>query len=89
MQVVVEGRSLNDALDEQLPSIPLDIDRSFVKAMCFGVSRWYFKLDFILAQLVPKPIRHEEVRLLDMIGIYQLEYTRVKPHAAVSETVSA
>ena len=89
MQVVVEGRSLNDALDEQLPSIPLDIDRSFVKAMCFGVSRWYFKLDFILAQLVPKPIRHEEVRLLAMIGIYQLEYTRVKPHAAVSETVSA
>ena len=89
MQVVVEGRSLNDALDEQLPSISLDIDRSFVKAMCFGVSRWYFKLDFILAQLVPKPIRHEEVRLLAMIGIFQLEYSRVKPHAAVSETVSA
>ncbi len=89
LQVVVEGRSLTDALDNILPTIPLEIDRSFLKALCFGVSRWYFKLEFILNQLVAKPIRDDEVRILVLLGLYQLQFTRVKPHAAVSETVSA
>jgi len=88
-QVIVEGKSLTDALEETLPKIPRDIDRAFVQALCFGVARWYFRLDFILRQLTAKPIRNEEVRLLALLGLYQLEYTRVKPHAAVSETVSA
>jgi len=87
--VIVEGKSLTDALEEILPKIPRDIDRAFVQALCFGMTRWYFRLDFILRQLTPKPIRYEEVRLLALLGLYQLEYMRVKPHAAVSETVSA
>lgn len=89
VRVVVDGKSLTDALEEILPDIPQDNDRAFVQALCFGVVRWYYRLDYILAQLVAKPIRDEEVRLLVMLGLYQLEYTRVKPHAAVSETVSA
>jgi len=88
-QVIVEGKSLTDALEEILPKISLDNDRAFIQALCFGVTRWYFRLDFILRQLAPKPIRNQEVRLLALLGLYQLEYTRVKPHAAVSETVSA
>ena len=87
--VIVEGKSLTDALEEILPKIPRDIDRAFAQALCFGMTRWYFRLDFILRQLTSKPIRYEEVRLLALLGLYQLEYTRVKPHAAVSETVSA
>jgi 16S rRNA (cytosine967-C5)-methyltransferase len=88
-RVVGEGKSLTDALDEILPKIPRDIDRALVRALCFGVARWYHRLDFILGRLVAKPIRDTEVRLLALLGLYQLEYTRVKPHAAVSETVSA
>ena len=89
VRVVVDGKSLNDALEGTLPDITQDNDRAFVQALCFGVVRWYDKLDFILNQLVAKPIRDEHVRLLVLLGLYQLEYTRVKPHAAVSETVSA
>lgn len=88
-RVVTEGKSLTAALDEILPSIPLDIDRGFVQALCYGVVRWYFRLDSLLRELVAKPIRDPEVRLLVLVGLYQLEYTRVKPHAAVAETVSA
>ena len=89
VRVVGEGKSLTDALEEILPKIPRDIDRALVQALCFGVARWYCRLDFILGQLVAKPIRDKEVRLLALLGLYQLEYTRVKPHAAVAETVSA
>jgi 16S rRNA (cytosine967-C5)-methyltransferase len=88
-RVYGDGKSLTDALDEILPKIARDIDRALVQALCFGVARWYHRLDFILGQLVAKPIRDTEVRLLALLGLYQLEYTRVKPHAAVSETVSA
>lgn len=88
-RVTAEGCSLTAALDEALPTIAQANDRSFVQALCFGVLRWYHRLDFILRQLAPKPIRDEEIRLLALLGLYQLEYSRVKPHAAVAETVSA
>lgn len=89
LRVTGGGKSLSVALDEILPHIPRNDDRAFVQALCFGVARWYFRLDFILRQLASKTIRDEEVRLLALLGLYQLEYTRVKPHAAVAETVSA
>ncbi len=89
LRVTAEGKSLTFALDEVLPRIQQDNDRSFVQALCYGVARWYFRLDFILRQLAPKPIRDEQIRLLALLGLYQLEYTRVKAHAAVAETVAA
>lgn len=88
-RVTEEGASLTAALEAELPKIPAANDRAFVQALCFGVVRWYHRLDFILRQLATKPIRDEQIRLLALIGLYQLEYTRVKPHAAVAETVSA
>ena len=88
-RVTAEGASLTAALGTVLPTIPQANDRAFVQALCFGVARWYFRLDFILRQLATKPIRDEEIRLLALLGLYQLEYTRVKPHAAVAETVEA
>jgi len=88
-RVTVEGQSLTAALDDILPGITQHNDRAFVQALCFGVARWYFRLDFILRQLAAKPIRDEQIRLLALLGLYQLEYTRVKPHAAVAETVEA
>lgn len=89
VRVAIERRSLTSAFEESLPAIPQDKDRSFVQALCFGVLRWYWRLDFILSRLVPKPIRDEEIRMLALLGVYQLEYTRVKPYAAVAETVAA
>jgi 16S rRNA (cytosine967-C5)-methyltransferase len=89
LRVAAKGESLNVALETVLPRIPEERDRALVKAFCFGVARWHFRLDFILRQLAPKPIRDESIRLLLLLGLYQLEYTRVKPHAAVAETVEA
>jgi 16S rRNA (cytosine967-C5)-methyltransferase len=89
VQVVGEGKILNLALESSLPHIPRDNDRAFVQALCYGVLRWYWRLDRILAALTRKPIKDLDIRMLALLGIYQLKYMRVKPHAAVAETVSA
>ena len=89
VQVVGEGKTLTLALDEALPGIPQDNDRAFVQALCYGVLRWYGRLERILELLVRKPIKDAQVRMLALLGLYQLHYMRVKPHAAVGETVAA
>ncbi len=90
-KVVKDGQSLTVALDSVLESVADSKDRAFIQALCYGVVRHYHRLDFILQQLLSKPLRNKDtdIKMLLLIGIYQLHYMRVKSHAAVSETVSA
>jgi len=89
VRVLAEGRSLTAALEDALPAIPREADRAFVQAMSFGVVRWYGRLDAVLRQLATKPIQDPQIRMLALLGLFQLEYSRVKPYAAVAETVAA
>lgn len=89
-RILQNGVSLTYALEEVLPKHALSPkDQALVKAMCYGVCRYYHRLDHIIGLLIEKPIKTPEVKALIMIGLYQLIYMRVKPHAAVSETVQA
>ncbi len=90
MMVTEERRSLSTALDTVLPQLTQQQDKAFVQALSYGVLRWYHKLDFILGQLLKKPLKRKnhELRIIALLGLYQLAYTRVKPHAAVSEMVA-
>ncbi|MGY6277756.1 16S rRNA (cytosine(967)-C(5))-methyltransferase RsmB [Methylomonas sp. MgM2] len=89
--VISDGQSLTAALDNHLAKIHNPQDRAFVQAMCYGVIRHYFALNHILRQLLNKPLKQKDgdIQALLLIGLYQLQYMRVKPHAAVSETVAA
>lgn len=64
-------------------------EKAFIQALCYGTVRQYYRLEFILNQLVNKPIKDKDVQIkaLALLGLYQLKYMRVKDHAAVSETV--
>lgn len=64
-------------------------DKAFIQALCYGVCRCYYRLDFILSRLTTKPVNDMLVKALLLIGLYQLAFMKVKPHAAVSETVLA
>ena len=66
-------------------------ERAFVQALSYGTVRWYFRLDRILGCLLDKPLKSKDldVRILALLGLYQIAYTRVKPYAAVAETVAA
>ena len=85
---VLEGKSLTGALDEAWLKVPDVKERAFIQALCYGSIRYYFRLDFILSKLVNKPVKDKQVKALLILGLFQLQYMRVKEHAAVSETVA-
>ncbi len=85
--VLASGRSLSDALERGEQGA----DKALIQELCFGVLRWYGRLDALAGALLNKPLRGKDrdIHLLILIGLYQLDYTRVAPHAALSETVAA
>jgi 16S rRNA (cytosine967-C5)-methyltransferase len=87
--VLHEGRSLSTALPDQLANIDVAVDRKLLQELCFGTLRWLPRLQFLAAQLLSKPLRSKDrdIACLIWLGLYQLIYTRVPPHAAVAETV--
>lgn len=87
---VLAGKSLTVALEAAWEQVNNIQERAFIQALCYGTVRQYYRLEFILNQLVNKPIKDKDIQIkaLALLGIYQLKYMRVKDHAAVSETVA-
>lgn len=81
---------MTPALEEAWEQVSDVQERAFIQALCYGTVRQYYRLDFILNQLLTKPIKEKDVQIkaLALLGLYQLQYMRVKDHAAVSETVA-
>ncbi len=90
-QVFVHGRSLNDCLPETLSRVRDPRDQSFLQAICYGVCRWYYRLDALAHALLEKPLKlkDQDIHCLILVGLYQLSEMRVPAHAALDETVSA
>ena len=68
------------------------LDRSFIHEMVYGSLRWLYKMDWIAAKLIDRPLNAVDPRVLNAlrIGMYQIYYMdRVPDRAAVSETVEA
>ncbi|WP_455206374.1 16S rRNA (cytosine(967)-C(5))-methyltransferase RsmB [Kaarinaea lacus] len=91
VDVHVNGVSLTDALANRLTALPDVQNQGLVQEMCYGVSRWWWQLDAIVALLLDKPLKAKDadIQHLIMLGLYQLQYMRVPDHAAVAETVAA
>jgi 16S rRNA (cytosine967-C5)-methyltransferase len=87
---VAGGSSLSDTLALKLAEVPTK-ERALVQELCYGVLRWWLRLRWIANNLLERPLksRDGDLEALILIGIYQLLYMRVPPHAAVTETVEA
>jgi 16S rRNA (cytosine967-C5)-methyltransferase len=90
-RVLKEGQSLTAALETDLKTVNDNQIRAFIQALCYGVIRNYQSLDFLLSLLLDKPLRNKDIdiKVLLLIGLYQLKDMQVKDHAAVAETVAA
>lgn len=90
VQAVAEGRSLAEVLPELLPRVPAG-EGGLAQELAYGALRWHPRLDWILSQLLERPLRRRDrdVHALLMVGLYQCLETRIPDHAAVSETVVA
>lgn len=90
LQVVDNHRSLDSAIEEALPRLARKQDSGLLKELCFGVMRWYPRLQAAETLLLdkPLPVKHRDISLLIWLGLYQLDHMRVAVHAAVSTTVA-
>lgn len=90
LRQLADGRSISDLLAGGLKQVT-PRDRALVKEFCFGVARWQIRLEAIADRLLSRPIKAKEgeVKALILLGLYQLIYMRVAPHAAVGETAEA
>lgn len=87
--VIGQKRQLSGALPTYLEQLPERRDQAFAQELCYGVLRWYHRLNFIMQNLLEKEIRDKDtdIKIVILLGLYQLEFLRTPPHAAVSATV--
>ncbi|MEW6989569.1 16S rRNA (cytosine(967)-C(5))-methyltransferase RsmB [Colwelliaceae bacterium 6441] len=88
--VIDKGRSLAD----ELPAFQAKVegkDKGLLQELCYGVLRYLPELENDARQHIKKPLvaKQRVIHFLILVGIYQLKYTRIPDHAALSETVSA
>jgi len=88
-QVIFQGKSLNSCIPQFTQHIDEPKDRGLSRELVSGVLRYYERLDFMLGELLKKPLKEKDsdIYCLLLIGLYQLFFLRVPNHAAVSETV--
>jgi len=88
--VVKHQQSLASLLPYQPDSLSVQ-DQALLQELCFGVCRWYQRLNAQIDMLLDKPLKAKDtdVKILLLLGLYQLEFTRIPAHAAISETVQA
>lgn len=87
-QVLEQGQSLSNVLPPLQQKVS-DKDKALLQELCFGVLRTLSQLDWLIGKLMSRPMAGKQrvVHYLIMVGIYQLLYTRIPPHAALAETV--
>lgn len=89
-RVLSNGESLSTVLPLSISLTPIR-DHSLLKELCYGVCRWYYKLEYLLNLLVKKQLKPKEktIHALLLIGLYQIWYTNIPDYAVVSETTEA
>lgn len=87
---VQQGQSLAQCLPAAEANIDFD-DIPFLRELCYGCCRWYFRLNALAKMLMNKPFHEEDQNLhqLLIVGLYQLNIQQKAPHAAIFETVEA
>lgn len=90
VQVVAQGRYLDEALDETAGTVPA-LTRPLLHELAYGTLRWYHQLDGIARLFLARSLkaRDRDIHALILIGLYQLRHLRVATHAAVDQTVEA
>lgn len=91
VKVIGEGKSFHPQLiQDTFPAIKNE-DKAFVAHLCFGVLRFYQRLDGWARQLIKTPLKKKDLdlHLLILTGLYQLYYTDTPPYAALHSTVEA
>lgn len=87
----IDSRQSNSTilLQEALAKVADPKDRHLITDLVLGTIRWRKRLLFIIGEFSKRPLKQldQEVLLILQLGVYQLLYANIPPHAAVNETV--
>jgi 16S rRNA (cytosine967-C5)-methyltransferase len=91
LAVIGDGKSLTGQLKQQLPGLKVDADHALIQELCYGVLRWYPRLQGLSEILLSRPFKQRDqiVHMLILVGFYQLLYLDKPAHAVIHETVEA
>lgn len=90
LNVFVNGQSLTEAFNQLNWPADQAADLALLKHLCFGICRFYPRLDYLARRCLRKPMKaaDRDIELIIYLGLYQLLYSRIPEHAAVAETVA-
>ena len=90
-QVLEKGTSLSVALPDQQKHLDSGKDKALLAELSYGVMRHLPQLDKLVSDCMSNPLKGKQriVHQLLLIGCYQLYFTRIPSHAAISETAEA
>ena len=90
-QVLVDGRNLNQVLDESLrrKSVWTPQQRAALQDLSYGTLRFYGQLRAMLELLLHKPLSDQRIYYVLLVALYQLEYSKAAQHAVVDHAVRA
>ena len=85
-KIVVQGINVNSLLSMNDPGLQEPIQKELV----FGVLRYFFFLDSYLSRHLKQDIKDKDmdVKLLLLMGIYEIKFMRTPAYAAINETVN-
>ncbi|HWK53904.1 MAG TPA: 16S rRNA (cytosine(967)-C(5))-methyltransferase [Hyphomicrobiales bacterium] len=86
-----QGRGSLGSLLDTKTRVQAGADAALLQQWCYGVCRWYHRLDAIALRLLQRPLRNkdQDIHCLILLGLYQLYFMRTPDHAAVHATVEA
>lgn len=66
-------------------------DRGLLRELCYGTMRYHPQLNCIIKLLQNRPFKFRDIdiKAIVLVGLYQLQHTRIPEHAAISESVDA
>ncbi|NCO73361.1 MULTISPECIES: 16S rRNA (cytosine(967)-C(5))-methyltransferase RsmB [Shewanella] len=90
-EVLEKGISLSVALPDQQQHLDNSKDKALLAELCYGVMRQLPQLDKCVSDCLAKPFKGKQriLHQLLIVGCYQLYFTRIPAHAAISETAEA
>ncbi len=85
----MDRQSLTSTMDDTTGIVSRE-HRPVFRQMNYGLLRHYYSLDCILTKLLNKPLadKHTDLRILLLLGLYQIQYMDIPAHACVDETVN-
>jgi len=89
-RVLQKGESLSTAMPKEIKNLD-ERDRPMVQALVYGVLRWRWQIESILSKYIKKPLKAKDtdVKLILMLGVFQLLWMRTPDYAAVDAAVKS